>query len=160
MKFKLEIKWGLIFSFSLLAWMVFEKLMGWHESRIEEQEKYTNLFAVVAILVYVFAFRDKRKHTQGLMGWKQGFLFGLGVTVVVTVLSPFIQYVISELISPEYFPNVIAYVVAEGRMTQDEAIAYFNLQNYIIQSTIWAFAMGVVTSAIVAFFIQKKLPEA
>lgn len=159
MRYKFEIKWGLIFFGVALLWMVFEKAMGWHGPKIEQQPNYTNLFAIVAIAVSVFAFLDKRKNTKGSMSWKHGFFFGMGITIFVTILSPLSQWIVSELISPEYFPNVISYVVEHNQMSQADAEAYFSLKNYIFQSTLWAFIMGAITSALVALFIRKKMPE-
>ena len=159
MSYRLEIKWGIIFSLALLLWMVFEKAMGWHSTKIEVHAIYTNFFAVVAIAIYVFALFDKRRKMLGSMRWKQGFFFGMRITIVITLLSPLSQWIISEIITPEYFPNVIAYVVENGKMTLEEAEAYFSLKNYIIQSTAGALLMGLVTSAIVALFIQKRHPE-
>ena len=159
MSYKLELKWGIIFTLALLLWIVFEKAMGWHSSKIEFHAIYTNLFAIVAIAIYVLALIDKRRKTSGSMRWKQGFLFGIGITMVVTLLSPLSQWIISEIITPEYFPNVIAYVVENDKMTQEEAEVYFSLKNYIVQSTVGALLMGIITSAIVALFIQKRHPE-
>ena len=64
------------------------------------------------------------------------------------------------MITPEYFPNVIAYSVETGFYnSREEAEAYFNLQNYMMQSTIGAFIMGVITSVIVAFFVRSKVKK-
>ena len=61
------------------------------------------------------------------------------------------------IITPEYFPNVIAYSMETGYFESlEEAEAYFNLQNYMVQSTIGAFVMGLVTSAVVALFVRTR----
>lgn len=159
MKFKFEIKWGLIFTVIALLWMVFEKAMGWHGPKISLHPIYTNFFAIVAILVYVFAFLDKRKNDNRPMQWKHGFFFGVGIAIVVTILNPLSQWLISTIISPEYFPNAIQYAVENEKLSQEEAEAYFNLKNYILQGTFGGLIMGSVTAAIVAIFIQKKTPE-
>jgi len=159
MKYRLEIKWGLIFTLVLLLWMVFEKAMGWHGPKIEVHSIYTNFFAVLAILIYVLAFLDRRKNGFGPMRWKQGFFFGIGLAVVVTLLNPLSQWIISSLISPEYFPNAISFAVENGKLSQEEAETYFSLKNYIIQGTIGGLIMGAVTGAVVALFIQKRHPE-
>lgn len=90
------------------------------------------------------------------MSYKQGFISGLIITLIVALLSPLSQYITSEFITPEYFPNVINYAVESGKMTQTEAESYFNLKSYLIQSVIGALVMGVVTSAIVAIFVKSK----
>lgn len=156
-KFGIEIKWGIIFTIVMLLWMWMEKMLGWHDEHIDKQRFYTLLFAVPAILIYVLALLDKRKnHFNGKMTWVQGFITGLGITLVVAALSPLAQYIVSEIITPNYFENAIDYAVESGELDRVRAQEYFNLKNYIWQSLMSAVGMGVFTSAIVALFVKKK----
>ncbi|MBN1186959.1 MAG: DUF4199 domain-containing protein [Bacteroidales bacterium] len=156
-KINIEIKWAIIFSVITLIWMLLEKLVGLHSEHIDKHIVYTNLFAIPAIIIYVLALIDKRKnYYKGVMTYKQGFITGLIITVIVVILSPLTQYITSAFITPEYFPNVINYVVNKGKMTQEAAEKQFNLQNYIIQGIIAALLMGLITSAIVAIFTKKR----
>ncbi len=160
MKYKTELKWGFIFMASMLGWMILERLVGLHGTHIAKHPTYTNLFALVATAVYVFALRDKRNNDlNGKMSWKDGFLSGVIISVLVMLLSPLGQLIIHNIISPEYFSTVIKYSVEHGLQTQLEAESYFNLKNYIIQSTMMAPIMGIVTSAIVAFFLKTEIPK-
>ena len=91
------------------------------------------------------------------MTYKQGFIAGLIITVIVTIFSPLTQWIISTIITPDYFKNVIEYSVKVGyHKSITDAEAQFNLSNYIIQSTVWALLMGIITTAIVAAFTKKK----
>lgn len=156
-KYATEIKWALTFCAAALAWMVFEKAMGWHGPKIEQHPYMTNLFATVAIVIYVLALREKRRQLGGQMTWKQGFMSGLIISVIIGLLSPLTQWITHTFISPEYFPNAIAYSVKVDYYDTPEAAAeYFNLQSYIMQSGIGAIIMGVVTAAIVAIFVRSK----
>ncbi|MCG9972990.1 DUF4199 domain-containing protein [Christiangramia crocea] len=156
-KFSIEIKWGIIFSIVALLWMFLEKGLGWHDENISKHAIYTNLFAIVAIVLYVFALLDKRKNFyEGKMTWTQGFISGIIISVVVAIFSPLAQYITHEFITPDYFPNVIDYSVESGAMTREAAEGYFNLQSYILQSFFFSLVVGVVTSAIVALFVRKK----
>lgn len=156
-KFAIEIKWGVIFTFASLLWIFIEKQLGWHDELIAKQPIYTNLFGIVAIIIYVLALLDKRKNFfNGIMTWQQGFVSGMIISVVVAILSPLAQYISLEIISPNYFNNLIAYSVENGRMTQENAEAYFNLKSYIIQSFFFSLVVGIVTSAIVALFLRTK----
>ncbi|SFT69554.1 Protein of unknown function [Algoriphagus locisalis] len=156
-KFKIEIKWALLFVLMMLAWMVLEKSLGYHDAKIADHPVFTNFVAIPSIVIYVFALLDKKKnYYYGLMSYKQGFISGVIISVIVAVLSPLTQYITTEFITPEYFLNVIEYAVSQGEMTQEEAESYFNLKSYIVQSVIGALLMGTVTSAIVAIFVKSK----
>jgi len=156
-KIKIEIKWAVIFIFMTLIWMVLEKLAGFHSSHIDKHAIVTNLIAIPAVAIYLFALLEKRnRFYKGSMNYKQGFVCGLILTVIITIFSPLTQFITSNVITPEYFPNIINYTVAQGEMSQTEAENYFNLKNYIIQGLIGAFAMGILTSAIIAFFVKTK----
>lgn len=159
--FKTEIKWALIFVATVLGWVLLERITGLHSTHIDKHAIYTNFFAIPAIAVYVFALLDKRESDYGgVMSYKQGFLSGLIVTAFVTVLSPLTQLITSTVITPDYFPNIIEYSVQQGEMTRQAAEEYFNLRSYIIQGLIGAPVMGVLTTAVVAFFTKKKGSEA
>jgi len=155
--FKIELKWGLVFSLFTVIWMFFEKSMGWHDEHIAKHPIYTNFIAIPYIIIFVLALLDKReKYYNGIMSWKKGLISGTIISVIIAIFSPLVQYIVSFHISPEYFDNVIKFAVENGRMTQEGAEAYFNFNSYLIQGIFFSLAMGIVTSAIVAAFVKKK----
>lgn len=155
---KIEVKWAFVFIGSLLLWMILERLVGLHDKHIDKHQYLTMLYSIVAISLYVFALLDKKKSFyKGAMSYKQGFISGLIITIIVTLFSPITQWIISNIITPDYFQNVIQYSVESGYYESiTEAEAQFNLNNYIVQSTVGALIMGLVTTAIVAFFVRTK----
>lgn len=155
--FKIEIKWGILFTLSGIIWAVLEKSLGWHDALLEKHATYTLFYAPIAIAIYVFALLDKKKnHYSGEMNYLQGLISGLVVTVVVLILTPLSQYVTHEFISHDYFTNISTLTVSQGQMTMEEAEAHFTLENYIVQSLIFAAFMGLLTSAVVALFTRGK----
>lgn len=155
--FRIEFRWALIFSMAQLAWMYFEKAIGLHDEHIGQHAIYTNLFAIIAIIIYVLALSNKKNDFfYGAMNWKQGFISGIVLSVFIALISPLVQYIINTYITPEYFQNVIDFAVENGKMTRENAEGYFNLNSYMLQGAFGALAMGVVTSAIVAFFVKSK----
>jgi hypothetical protein len=155
--YQIEIKWAFLFAFMGLLWMLLEKLSGLHSTHIDKHTIYTNFVAIPAIAIYVFALLDKKKNFyHGTITYKQAFMTGAIITLIVTLLSPLTQIITSTLITPEYFPNVINYAVSSGQMTQVDAENYFNLKNYVVQSIFGAVIMGLITTAIVAFFVKSK----
>jgi hypothetical protein len=156
-KYKLEVKWAFIFIAMMLTWMVMEGLAGLHSTNIGKHAIFTNLIAIPAVGIYVLALLDKRKTDYGgTMTYKQGFMAGLIITIIVTLFSPLIQVLTTSVISPDYFANMIEYSVQEGKMTLQEAENFFNLQSYLFQVLIGTPFMGLVTTAIVAFFTKKN----
>ena len=156
-KYKIEIKWGIIFTVFTLLWMALERAIGLHDTHIDKHATYTNLFAIPAIIIVVLALLDKRKNFyNGKMSWKQGFLTGIGITIIILIFTPLSMWTTNTLVTPHYFENVIAHSVEMGKMTQVQAEKYFSMGSYILQSMVGATVMGLVTSAIVAFFVKKK----
>ena len=156
-KFRIEIKWALIFVAMSLLWMILEKAVGLHSTHIDKHMIYTNFIAIPAILIYVLALRDKRTHDyEGKMTYLQGLVTGVIITVIIALIAPLSQYITSTVITPEYFPNVIDYVVENGNMEKEAAEKYFSLKNYMTQAPIGALIMGLITSAIVAIFMRKS----
>lgn len=154
--FATEIRWGVYFTGMTLGWMLMEKLTGLHSTHIDRHATLTNLVAIPAIALYVFALRSKRDNDLGgTMSYRQALVSGAIISAVVMVLSPLTQLITSKVITPDYFPNAIAHVVATGQMSQEAAEGYFNLKNYIVQGLIGAPVMGLLTTAIVGLFVKK-----
>jgi hypothetical protein len=118
----------------------------------------TNLFAIPAILVMVLALKDvKKSFYSGQMTYRQGLISGVIISLIIALISPLTQWIISYVITPEYFPNVIKRSVELGYFkTTAEAEANFNYPNYAKQSAIGALIMGIVTTAIAMIFIKSK----
>lgn len=155
---KIEIKWAIYFALMTLLWMLLEKISGLHGKYIDYHLYLTNLFAIPAIWFMVLALKDKKNnHYNGNMSYKQGLISGIILSAFIALLSPLTQWIISYVISPEYFPNVIKRSVATGYYkTTVEAEANFNYKNYAINSTIFAFVFGLFTTAIAMIFLRTK----
>ena len=159
-KYRFEVKWAITFSIVMILWMIGEKLFGLHDEYIAEHAFYSSFFAIAAIGIYLLALYDKRKNFHnGFMSWQEGFKSGTILTLGIVVLSPFVQIFINEIITPEYFQNISNYSVSTGEMTSEEAEAYFSLKNYVMQSMVWAAITGIITAAIVALILRRKVPN-
>ena len=154
---KIEFKWAIIFTITTLAWIFLEKTLGWHDEKIADHYWLTLLFFPVAILMYLLALREKRRRYYAKkMTWLEGFLSGLMVSIFAAALSPLGQYITHHYITPEYFPNIIEYSVTNELMTIKKANAYFNMNNYTLESAIGSLLGGVFISGIAAIFVRKK----
>lgn len=159
--FIIEFKWAIIFTITMLAWMLFEKTLGWHDEKIADHFWLTFLFLPFVILMYVLVMREKRRrHYNKTMTWAQGFTTGIKMAFFVTLLSPLAQYITHNYITPEYFETVSNYSITNDLMSIEEANEYFNIQSYMLQAAVGAFLGGVVLSAIVAIFMRRSEPIA
>ena len=159
-KYSIELKWTVIFSVSTILWMLGERMLGLHDEYIEEHSFYTSFFGIVAIGIYLLALYDKRKnYYRGHLTWQQGFKSGAFLTLGIVILSPLVQYIISQWIAPEYFSNITEHSVASGEMTREDAESYFELRNYIFQSMFWAAVSGLITAATAALLLRKRYPD-
>lgn len=154
---KIELKWAIIFTVMSMLWIVLERLVGLHDVYIENHPVFTNLIAIPAILIYVLALRDKKHNFfNGVITYKQVFISGLILSLMIALLAPLSTYVSVEYLSPDYFENMITYSVDSKSMTLEEATKYFNTSSYMLQSVIFAVLMGVITTLIVGLFIRSK----
>lgn len=155
---KIEIKWAIIFSIMTMVWMWLEKLSGLHSTHIDKHMMLTNLYAIPAILIYVFALKDKKNNFyKGKISYKEGVVSGIILTAIIALITPLTQWITSFVITPEYFPNVIKYSLETGHhKSLAEAEAFFNYQNYAIQGFIGALVLGVVTTLIVMIFLRTR----
>ena len=137
--------------------MIFEKVMDWHDEFIDKHAIYTNIFGIIALGIYILALRDKRNNFfKGSITWRQGFVTGIILTIIITIFSPLSQYIVATYISPEYFDNMIEYSVQNKRMNLEQASTLYNLKSYIIQAIFSALVMGVGTAALAALIIRNK----
>ena len=154
--FKIEIKWAILYSIVSLLWMYFEKSMGWHDEKIMLQPLYNLWFLPVSILVIGLGLFDKkRNHYKNDMDWKQGFVSGIILSVLITVLHPVVLYITHTYISPTFFDNAIVASVSE-KFTLEQAKAQFNLNTAISSSVFEKLSFGVVIAATISYFIRTK----
>lgn len=156
-KYSIEIKWGIIFALMSLIWMILERITGLHDTHIDQHATYTNFIAIPSISIYVLGLLEKRKKFYGgKMTYGQGFITGLIITGVITLLTPLTMWLTLAFITPDFLENARIYAVEAGKMDQEAAEGYFSQGNYMIQSIVGAPIMGILTSAIVAIFTRKK----
>jgi hypothetical protein len=153
---KTEINWAVIYTLVGLIWIAIERIVGLHSTHIDKHLFYTNIFMLPAILVYILALRDKRKRDfGGHITFKQAFASGLRLTLIIAILSPVGQVISNSIISPQFFPNMISYVVQRGSMNFEDAVQYFSLKNYVIQAIFGSGVVGILTSALGALLVRN-----
>jgi len=153
---KIEFKWGVIYTLMSLCWMVGEKLAGLHDQYIQLHPIYTNLILIPAIILFILAFREKKKQLGVEYTFNMAFRSGLRMTLIMAVLAPVVTIISTQLISPEYFANAIAYAAEQEFMNAEQAAEYFSLSNYLVQSLIGVATLGIFLSVIIGYFTRVK----
>lgn len=155
--YRIELKWAAIFVATLLLWSVLELLFGFHDEHIDQHPVVSMFFMVPAILIYALALKQKKyKYYGGNISFAQGFKSGLIITLLVSIVNPGTQWVISYVITPDYFENAIKYTIENGFDTPENAKEFFTYESYVVQGTLFALIMGIVTSSVVALIIKSK----
>ena len=155
--YALELKWAINFSIASLLWMILEKTLGWHDQYLAKQMLYTNLFAFVAIAIFVFALLEKKKKEyNGVITWKQGFISGMILSFIIAVFSQLVNYITYNYITPGYFDKMINLIVSEKKQTVEQVTSLYNMKSFIFQGISNSMSMGVTFGAIVAYFIKTK----
>ncbi len=160
--FQIEFKWGIIFSIFTLFWMYFEKSMGWHTEHISKHQTYTNLLIIPLFFIIIISFallEKKKKYYKGFITWEQGVISGSIISIIICLLTPMIQAIFINYISPNYYNDAAIQLSERGVISLEKAKEVYNLKASIIDAVVFNLAMGIVTSAIVSIFIKKKPTE-
>jgi hypothetical protein len=145
----IEIKWAVLFTLTQLLWIAGEKLAGLYTIRIEYYSVYTNFFLLPALVIYLFAILEKRKkYYDGTMDYKEGFLTGLRIMFITTILSPLtitIKFVMLDL-----FSKLNTYLYEAGRiLTGDTANEH---------PVSWIIILGLTGTPVIGFLLSAIIP--
>lgn len=152
---KIEIKWGLIFSFVSLLWITIGYLFGFQTKYPTMHVVFSMLFAIPAILMMYLGIAEKRRVNGDKISFKQAFITGLGISIVVALLTPVVQYIFHKFINPGFFERMIEVAIAGGQSLQ-QAEATFNLKMYAFGGAIFGLIIGAITSLILAAILRSK----
>lgn len=155
--YTIEIKWAFRFTLLILAWAIGEKFAGFHDIHIDNYFYFDMLFAFPAVLFYILALKEKKKYFfNNEINWTQGFISGMALSVFITLLMPFALYVIYTSVSPNFFENIIQYKTENSKTAVDTLQKTFNMKSFIFSETFSALSKGIITGALISFFIRTK----
>src|SRR5699024_1752185 len=159
--YRIELRWGILFSLISMVWMFVEKnFLNWHDEHINSQFGNHLLLLVVSFaIVYYLALKEKKEHYyKGKMSWKRAFLSGAIIAVVIAILSPLTEYFNYHYISPDYFDKMIAYQTQKENhpMSLESAQKLFNMKSFIMQGVFTSFSYGMIMGAIIGLFVRTK----
>jgi hypothetical protein len=151
---KREIKWAVIISVLMLAWLTLLKYTGFESEKAEMFPLVSMIYFVIMFGLYLLAIRERRSINKGYISRRDAFLTGLLITLFLVVLSPFNMLIFNYLINPDFFDTMINLAVEKGEPIQ-QAESDFNITSYIFSSMLMMGVLGGLFSALGAVILQK-----
>lgn len=156
-KIGIELKWAAIITTFSCVWAAFENQLGYHKD-------FSNIivtaffYYIILTFLWAIAFIDKKKSMgkDAIWEFKNAFKFGLFLTGILSILSPISQYIMFDVISPDYFNNIIEYQLAKGNQTRESLELIHNMNFSIRQGVMNALSLGVIYSAMYAWVFKTK----
>lgn len=156
-QFSIEFKWAFNFFIASMLWLMLEKTLGYHDEKIQYQPLFSLLFGLVTIGIYILALREKKQNFyQNQMNWREGFVCGLTLSLVIALFTTMIEYTKHHVVSPYYLETMQKIIVEQKKMTLENAENFFTFSNTLSQSIFYVISFGAVMSAIISLAIKSK----
>jgi Protein of unknown function (DUF4199) len=168
-KIPLHWRYAAITGIALIAWMLFEYIMGWHASPIGA--KTTNVTIILFLIGLFFSIRQTRDVTlNGFIDVKIGMLVGLQFALIVGVVSAVGVFIYYQFINP----NFATYWASQAELQiiadkkPPEFIAQVK-QNYIAsvtpikqatQRVLFTILGGAFASMVLSFLLRNTKTDA
>ena len=151
-KYKIEVKWSLIFAITYFLWLLIEKYLGFHSQKALQEPLFNLIFAFILLILYFFALKNKKEVVfNNQISWKESFASGLILSLLATVTTTFVVYVVFTYVSPHYFETAISL-----SKNKEFAEYNYNLPTFIKNNIFDKLSFGVVFTACISFFIKTK----
>lgn len=156
-KFAIEFRWGITYFLAYTLWLMLEKSAGFHDEKIMYQPVFHLLFFFVALTLYGFMLRDKKKNFfTNQMHWRDGFFSGLMYTFIIAMLSVMSVVTFHEWLSPHFLTDMKNLVVAQKQLTEEEATEFFSFSKVLSQHIYMILSQGAILSAMWSYFLKTK----
>ena len=155
---KIALKYGILFSIMTLTWLTLEYVTGFHTTLINYHPIVTNFILIPAIILFRKAMIEIKASSTEPLAFRNYFIEGLKISLIITILSPVEQYIFSYYINPDFYHAMIENAVAGNHASREQAEAYFNFNNYVTESLIGSAFMGILFSGIGAWRMSKSKP--
>lgn len=155
-KFEIELKWASAFTAISIAWVYFEKFLGYHDEMVSSQAVFSFWLLVPQALIYIVAIRQKRERFyNGEITWQKAFISGVVLSAIIAGLSPAAIYIMVEFVSPEFLSNIVE-VRAEQGVPREGLEQIYNLNSMVTQAIFNNLATGVFFAAVIGLIFKNK----
>ena len=156
-KFSILAKWAIRFTFLAIFWSYLEKLLGYHDTKIDSQFSFGLIFGIIYITIYYLTLNEVfTKIYSNTITYKSAFKNLAALTLFIAFLSPFPHLVMHNYISPNFFANAIEYKSNVDPKNLEFAKSYFTLKSFVLNGIQVSFSIGILLAAIIpVFFINR-----
>ena len=156
MTFKKSIFLAISYFFIFILWKACEKLMGFHDDKINFYPYFSDLIIIPLVLLYAIGFKKHRISLGGKITFINGIGFGLMATLFIVALTPMSVWIFDQFINPNFYTSMIQYQVKNHLSTLEIAKQSFNHDNFKQSCIIGNASTGILLSVILAFISSKK----
>ena len=156
MTFKKSLLLAISYFFIFIVWKACEKLMGFHDDKINLYPVVSDLIIIPLVLLYAIGFKKHRISLGGKITFINGIGFGLMATLFIVALTPMSVWIFDQFINPNFYTSMIQYQVKNHLSTLEIAKQSFNHDNFKQSCIIGNASTGILLSVILAFISSKK----
>ncbi len=166
---RIELKFGLLAGALVSLYIMGEFLLGFHTARLDIGAYSGYGASIIPFIVYFFALRRwKLERGGGFLTMRQGTRSGLLMGMITAVVLASFMLLYTHIIHPSFLDKNIEVarqeLLRQGRPAGEvrDTLEYLRATNSFPQQTafilIGVALQGVLVSAILAYFLQKRPP--
>lgn len=156
MTFKKSIFLAISYFFMFIIWKACEKLMGFHDDKINFYPYVSDLIIIPLVLLYATGFKNYRINLGGKISFIKGIGFGLMATLFIMALTPISVWIFDQFINPNFYASMIQYQVKNHLSTLEIAKQSFNHENFKQSCILGNAATGTLLTIVLAIISSKK----
>lgn len=159
-KFSILAKWAIRFTFLAIFWSYLEKLLGYHDTKIQSQFSFGLIFGIVYITVYYLTLNEVfiKVYNQKI-NYKSAFKNLAALTLFIAFLSPLPHLVTHSYISPDFFSKAIEYKTQIDSKNLEFAKTYFTLKSFVLNGIQVSFSIGIILAAVIPLFFINRVKK-
>jgi len=156
MTFRKSLILAITYFFIFIIWKACEKLMGFHDDKINLYPLISDLILIPIVILYAIGFKSLRISLGGKIKFINALGFGLMASLFIVALTPMSVWIFDQFLNPNFYATMIQYQVKNHLSTLEIAQQSFNHENFKQSYIIGNIVTGSLLSAIMAFLSSKK----
>ncbi|MEM6278033.1 MAG: DUF4199 domain-containing protein [Verrucomicrobiota bacterium] len=161
----LELRWGLIIGGANMLWLFGSYYLGMHDRGLAAIQAITLVSVMISVMGYMLAIRALMQdypETQYL----EGIRYGAIIAGIVASIADLSQVIYFKVVNPGWTAKMVEmsrlYYLQQG-LPETQAEEYskaaektFGLPSYLLQASLGAIIIGVLSTAIILLIFRKS----